>query len=379
MTENGFMYLPKLNQIDMRDIPLETFPSQVFKTTRFLRTVYADNYKLCCRQNLPDSFETGSCFAPVDEISSCYDLLRSDVYRVFLWLFCALSITGNTGCFLFRQLQKNVSVSGFSVFVTNLSISDLLMDVYLAIVVAADETYRSTYLWNDLRWRVSPMCKVAGFLSLLSSEVSAFIICLITLDRFIVLRFPFSEVRFQRRSASLACGLVWAVGITLAGVPLLPFMSEWEFYSQNGICIPLPITRKSFKGRAYSFGVMIVFNMVLFVFIAVGQVCIYWSVRMNSMDGSSTKKSKDIIIARRLATVVVSDFLCWFPVGMLSIMAAVGIPVPSEASVALVIFVLPLNSALNPFLYTFNLLLEKWNRAEEKRMLKKLELTSSVD
>lgn len=60
---------------------------------------------------------------------------------------------------------------------------------------------------------------------------------------------------------------------------------------------------------------------------------------------------------------------------MVSIMAALGIPVPSEVSVVMVIFVLPLNSALNPFLYTLNLLLEKWRRAEEERMLKKLEVS----
>ncbi|XP_025101404.1 relaxin receptor 2-like [Pomacea canaliculata] len=252
------------------------------------------------------------------------------------------------------------------------------MGVYLAILGVADETYRSIYLWHDVQWKVSARCKVAGFLSLLSSEVSALIICLITIDRFIVLRFPFSKMRFECRSASWACGLAWAVGFILAGIPLLPVVSHWDFYGQNAICIPLPITRKSFSGRTYSFGVMIIFNMVLFVLIAVGQICIYWSVRTNSMKGNTTKKSKDIIIARRLAIVVVSDFLCWFPVGMISVLAALGIPVPGEANVAMVIFVLPFNSALNPFLYTFNLLLEKWNRAEEDRMLKKLKLSFSV-
>ncbi|XP_025101652.1 G-protein coupled receptor GRL101-like [Pomacea canaliculata] len=155
-----------------------------------------------------------------DEISSCDDLLRSDIYRTFLWLFCALSISGNVGSFLFRQFfhRRHLS-SGFGVFVTNLSVSDFLMGVYLAIVGGADETYRSTYLWNDVQWKVSTTCKVAGFVSLMSSEVSALIICLITIDRFVVLRFPFSKFHFESWSASLACGLAWAVGFTLAAVP----------------------------------------------------------------------------------------------------------------------------------------------------------------
>ncbi|XP_025101660.1 G-protein coupled receptor GRL101-like [Pomacea canaliculata] len=368
----------RLTKLDMRNNPLKIFPREVLKTARYLHTVYSENYKLCCQQNLPDHFEAGSCFAPVDEISSCDDLLRSDVYRVFLWLFCVLSITGNAGSFLFRQfLQKNSSALGFSVFVTNLNVSDFVMGVYLAILGVADETYRSIYLWHDLQWRDSTTCKVAGFLSFMSSEVSTLIICLITIDRFIVLRFPFSKFRFERWSASWACGLAWAVGFTLAAVPLLPSFSDWEFYGQNAICIPLPITRKLFRGRSYSIDIMIILNMVLFFIIAFGQICIYWSIRVNSMKGNMARKSNDVIIARRLATVVVSDFLCWFPVGMASILADLGFPVPSEASVAIAIFVLPLNSALNPFLYTFNFLLEKWNRVEEERNLKQLQLSLS--
>ncbi|XP_025101655.1 G-protein coupled receptor GRL101-like [Pomacea canaliculata] len=272
ITDNGFTYLVQLKQLDVRNNPLDIFPRKVLKAANYLQTVYCDNYKLCCPQNLPDAFETGSCFAPVDEISSCDDLLRSDIYRVFLWLFCVLSITGNIGGFLFRQrFQKSLSLSGFNVFVTNLSVSDFLMGVYLAILGVADETYRSIYLWHDLQWRDSTTCKVAGFLSFMSSEVSTLIICLITIDRFIVLRFPFSKFRFERWSASWACGLAWAVGFTLAAVPLLPSFFYWEFYGQNAICIPLPITRKSFRGRNYSFGIMIVFNMFLFILIALGR------------------------------------------------------------------------------------------------------------
>ena len=74
-------------------------------------------------------------------------------------------------------------------------------------------------------------------------------ICLITLDRFIVLRFPFTQVRFRRRSAMTACCVVWILGLTLAAVPLWPTNSHWNFYSQTGICLPLPITRTSFTGQ----------------------------------------------------------------------------------------------------------------------------------
>ena len=118
---------------------------------------------------------------------------------------------------------------------------------------------------------------------------------------------------------------------------------------------------------------MIVFNFLLFLLIAVGQGFIYWSVNAGSMAvHDSSRRSKDLTIARRLITVAVSDFLCWFPIGLLGLLASQGTPIPSEVSVAMAIFVLPVNSALNPFLYTLNTIVEKRRRLEEGRLSKLL-------
>nr|KAG5685222.1 hypothetical protein BaRGS_030460 [Batillaria attramentaria] len=163
--------------------------------------------------------------------------------------------------------------------------SDLLMGVYLAMIGVADRLYQGTYLWEDVQWRNSVACKVAGFLSLLSNEASAFIICLITADRFVVTRFPFSS--------------------------------------------------------GYASGVMIVLNFLLFLLIAVGQGAVYASIRGSSM-------------------------------GLLGLLASQDVPVSGELNVGMAILVLPLNAALNPFLYTLNILLERRRKAREERMLKQL-------
>jgi hypothetical protein len=90
--------------------------------------------------------------------------------------------------------------------------------------------------------------------------VSAFIICLITLERFLVLGFPLSRLHFTRRTGHAACLCVWVVGVVLAGVPLLPFSDHWRFYQQSGICLPLPVTRQKFPGVDYAFYVNILFK-----------------------------------------------------------------------------------------------------------------------
>ena len=103
------------------------------------------------------------------------------------------------------------------------------MGVYLVIIGTADELYRGRYLWHEQDWKGNAMCTLAGFISLLSNEVSAFMICLITVDRFLVLHFPFSEFHFKGRSAIIASGLAWLSGLLLAAVPLFSVFSHWRF------------------------------------------------------------------------------------------------------------------------------------------------------
>ena len=373
--DEGFQPLTSLEVLDVRGGPLSSFEKSVFRDLHHLRRVFADNYKLCCPATLPAGFVVNQCLAPSDEISSCDALLRSDLYRISLAVFATLASVGNALSFVLRVfVLKGKQRSGYTVFVTHLCLSDFMMGVYLVIIGAADRFYLNTYLWEDTNWKNSVTCKVAGFLSLLSSEVSASIICLVTVDRFLVVQFPFSRLRFERRSAKLGCLVLWTIGTVLAAVPLLPATSSWHFYSQTGICIPLPVTRQDFPGHDYAFAVMIIFNFALFVLIAVGQLVIYMAVRGQSMteQSDSDRRRNDVTVAQRLFAVVVSDFVCWFPIGLLGLLASRDIPISGEVNVGLAIFVLPLNSALNPFLYSLSTILARRDRAREQKLLRKL-------
>jgi heme exporter protein D len=370
ITTDGLKYVPSLEELDVTSSPLQYFQTDVFLGLSRLKKVSAQNYKLCCRAVLPSHLDQRFCHAEEDEVSSCDDLLRSGLYRVFSWLICGMSVTGNIFCLVFRScVQRNAGKSAFNLFVSSLCVADLLMGVYTAIVGTADAVSRGQYLVFERAWVTSTACKAAGFLSLLSCEVSALTIVLITLDRFIVLRFPFSTMRFNKTSAAVVLLAIWVIGVTLAAVPLLPVTSHWEFYSQSSICIPLPVTRRMFAGREYSTGIVILLNFVLFILIAGGQAFIYWSVQQNAMTTNTTRKSHDVTVARRLITVAVTDFLCWFPIGLCGILAWSGVAIPGEVSVALAMLVLPINAALNPFLYTFNVIAEKRRKARMEQMV----------
>nr|KAG5705759.1 hypothetical protein BaRGS_027418 [Batillaria attramentaria] len=86
------------------------------------------------------------------------------------------------------------------------------------------------------------------------------------------------------------------------------------------------------------------------------QVLIFTTVRKNSIT-KSNQDNQDATIARRLTTIVLSDFLCWFPIGLLGLLASTGTPISSEVNIGMAIFVLPSESSIVQIkaLYTFQI------------------------
>nr|KAG5692074.1 hypothetical protein BaRGS_021506 [Batillaria attramentaria] len=365
-----FQLVAELTSMDLRENQLRYLSRDAFEGLEKLRVLRADDARVCCKI-FHQNTEIVECDAPSDELSSCDDLLKSDFFRVFLWVVSVLTITGNAGVLIFRLcLEKEGTSLAYRVLVVNLSMADFLMGVYLAIIGSADAQFQGVYISKETEWRESNTCKAAGFLALVSSEVSASALCLITLDRFLVIKFPFSSsLRLTKLSATVACGATWAVGVTLAAFPLS--QTDWEFYGQNGICLPLPITQRPFKGQKYSFGVFIVLNFVLFLVIGAGQALIFYNIHSSAMATMKGHRKQDTVIARRLFLIVCTDFCCWFPIGLMGLLASSGIPIPGVVNVLAAVFVLPINSAINPFLYTINALLERRaKKMEQKRMEK---------
>ena len=94
-----------------------------------------------------------------------------------------------------------------------------------------------------------------------------------------------------------------------------------------------------------------VFNALSFMVIVFCYMAMYVSIR-----GSHSWNSKDTLVAKRMALLVFTDFFCWAPIIFFSITAAFEsnfAKISLDEAKVLTIFVLPLNSCANPFLYAF--------------------------
>ena len=369
-----FTLMTRLKHLTVRGNDITQIDRNGFDGLQNLELFETESNLMCCMFSATFPSSKADCKAPKDKLSSCSDLLRSEFLSVSLWIMSVASLLGNSAVLIYRLfIEKQGTSAGYRVLVANLCAADFAMGVYLMIIGSADVRFKGQYLWRQQDWTHSFTCSVAGFLALLSSELSAFIICLITLDRWLVVRFPFTHhLHMTTRHAVTACCVAWAVAASIAAVPLLPFLAHWEFYSQTGICLPLPITGRHFPGHAYSFSVFIILNFVLFLLISVGQLSIYLAIHNTPTAGRTVRSKQDMVIARRLFLIVFTDFCCWFPVGVMGLLASRGAYIPDDLSVWTAAFILPLNSALNPFLYTLNRLLEQRQQRKEVQRLKAL-------
>ena len=138
----------------------------------------------------------------------------------------------------------------------------------------------------------------------------------------------------------------WVFSATLAALPLYTDGSVvFNDYSKYSVCLPFETETLTSKGYVMF---LLVFNLLAFIIILGCYIKIYLSIR-----GSNAWKSGDLRVARKMAILVFTDFICWFPIALVALSAAFDNSLIPDLwiSKVLTIFVFPLNACANPFLY----------------------------
>ncbi|GFR58131.1 relaxin receptor-like protein [Elysia marginata] len=352
-----FFNIERTNVISVSKYVFTTFAMSV-------KEIRSSTYKLCCPQVLGPLIPWHACYFPDNEVViSCEDLVRERPLRALLWMVGLATLFGNIITLLYRLVwDRKLLLKPYGLFVTNLGLSDTLMGLYLMIISIADLRFQGEYVFHDHSWKNSQACWTAGTVATMSSITSTLFIFLITVDRFLVVRYPFGDVRFSTWTMTGVVISAWFFGISLAILPLLPFAQDWVVYSHSGMCVGLPLRPNRLPGWQYSVSLFVVLNFLLFLFIGVGQGAIYKNMKEKVQRTTKSvsiqsqlyqnQRRQEIAIAKQLSLVVMSNFICWFPIIVLGLLTLSGRDVGEAAYRWTAIVVLPINSALNPLLYT---------------------------
>ncbi len=311
---------------------------------------------------------------------TCDRLLSDRALLVIMWIIGLNAISGNLYV-LFRKTEaKNVQTT----LLRNLAASDFLMGIYMLIIAYADIHFGKYFPMRAETWRSGITCKITGAIALTSSEASVFFVTLISIDRLINIRFSQSSHKLRKKSAVVILTLLWIFALALGIIPSALAGLNHKFYDKSHVCIGLPLALygeyhktvsfeviheetylytkylvKTFhighvKGLYYSSTLFIGLNglCILTVLLCYMEIVRYARKSMKSA-GLDQDMKEQIGMTLEVTAVVLTDFFCWSPIILMGIFVQLGLLVlPPSVYAWSVSVILPLNSALNPYLYT---------------------------
>ncbi|XP_070569241.1 G-protein coupled receptor GRL101-like [Ptychodera flava] len=231
--------------------------------------------------------------------------------------------------------------------------------------------YRGVYVTYDDFWRNSPLCSFAGFLASLSSEMSVFSLTGITLDRFLSIVFPLKFIRIQLKTTIIIMVVGWIAVAFLSFLPLLgiPYFGD-SFYSRSPVCLSLYLTNEQTPGWIYSVAIFIFLNFLSFIAISILYLTMYLAIRRTTLatDVQLQQTAREnAAIAKRMTLIVLTDFFCWVPIAVMGMLAMTDtVTIPGSVYAWTAVFILPINSAINPFLYTISVIKMKKNNSNRR-------------
>ncbi|NXQ13437.1 FSHR protein, partial [Peucedramus taeniatus] len=318
-----------------------------------------------------------ACSPKPDAFNPCEDIMGYNILRVLIWFINILAITGNTVVLIILiSSQYKLTVPRF--LMCNLAFADLCIGIYLLFIASVDIQTKSQYYNYAIDWQTGAGCNAAGFFTVFASELSVYTLTVITLERWHTITYAMQLHRKVRlRHAVIIMIFGWVFAFTVALLPIFGVSS----YMKVSICLPMDIETPF--AQAYVM-FLLVLNVLAFVVICVCYTCIYFTVRNPNVVSSNS----DTKIAKRMAILIFTDFLCMAPISFFAISASLKVPLitVSNSKILLVLFY-PINSCANPFLYAiftktfrrdFFILLSKFGCCEMQAQIYRTEISSSA-
>ncbi|CAH2315530.1 relaxin receptor 1-like [Pelobates cultripes] len=342
-----FDLLTHLHSLIMEDIEIPNINNLMFSNLN-LSHIYFKKFQYCSYAP-----HVRSCKPNSDGISSFENLLANILLRVFVWVMAFITCFGNIFVICMRSFIVTENCQ-HTMSIKSLCCADFLMGFYLFCLGAFDIKFQGEYNKHAQIWMESWGCKLVGSMAMLSSEVSVMLLTYMTLEKYFCIVFPFSHFRVGRGQTLCILTAIWGVGFFITIIPFLSYETFGNFYGRNGVCFPLQSDSTEKSGaRGYSIGIFLGLNLLAFITIVFSYSSMFYSIHnTGTKTAERSVLSREVTIAKRFFFIVFTDALCWIPIFLLKAVSLTEADIPGTITSWVVIFILPINSALNPILYT---------------------------
>ena len=315
----------------------------------------------------------------------------------------------------FLKTQQTLDGISFQHFIIlNISIADFIMGIYLITIASYDASFSGFYGKVDREWRSSLKCSVIGSLAVISSETSCFLMVVLTGFRLKNITQPVESVNASTRPWKLCIIAAWVFSFFLGIAPILPQASQYflhsfsysspfqngtwystnlvqfacrlsalsnktiqftgdrlqsvktflagsfpndasvkvfGYYGETSVCMPRFYVAYGESSWEFTLAMMTL-NFLSFIFIAVSYFIIYKHSTSSSANlGTKRPNKQAATMQKRIARIIATDFCCWIPICLMAFVR-LGVEFSDIAYQISAVLLLPINSAMNPILFS---------------------------
>ena len=290
------------------------------------------------------------CYPRPNPLTPCDNLLDPWPIRVAIWAVWVLTLLGNIAVlFIMIAARQRMDVSQF--FICVLAFSNTLLGIYLAFIAMVDIRTlgdRSFYQ-SALEWQKGSGCQTAGFLAIFSSQLSVYILVILTIERLHTV-VTTTTPPFSKENRKLHVGvLLIIIGIVYACILAILPLSGMGINAYDEVAICLPFVSKTPADRNYILTILSL-NMLGILIMVIAFLFGFAHLFRPSL--SSRKRWEICAHMTKLSLLTITTFLCWFPIGIVGYTSIIQGPIiNAEQAKYFVVFVFPVNALFSPIIY----------------------------
>ena len=313
-----------------------------------------------------------------------------------------------------KRKQTFDGISFHQFIILNISTADLIMGIYLITIASYDVSFSGFYGAVDRKWRSSLKCSVIGSLAVISSEASCFLMVVLTGFRLKNITKAIESLTASMRPWKICIIAAWLFSFILGIVPMLPQTSQYflhsfsysspfqnstwytadleqfacrlsalsnktinftgkksqsietfvagsfpnnasvklfGYYGETSVCMPRFYVTYGESSWEFTLSIIAI-NFLSFVFIAVSYFFIYkHSTASSATLGTNRPNNQAKTMQKRIARIIATDFCCWIPICVMGFVR-LGVEFSDIAYQISAVLLLPINSAINPLLFS---------------------------
>ena len=372
MSNNPLLYLPethiqKLKLLHISNVSLKGIHVKALHKSH-INVIITENYHICCLSSYKSL-----CFAHKFWYISCSDILpKISIKVIYIYISVSISVILLNLLSSFIHFFDRKSYKPFSISVISLNFRDILCGIYLTNIWIADLIFKDKFVVKEKSWRSGPLCFTAFGILIWFTILVQFVLIFLSLPRLMIVIHPvvtqFKRTGFVLKSlVSLVClSFLSALFVTLS------FRFNYEIVPTS-LCLPfIDPTNLIIMIKVITWIFVITQTVTSIVMTAI-YVLLIKRVKesQKKLIESKSSQDSDTVLIIQLVVITTSNTLSWFPANGIYLAAMFLSTYPIDLILWAAVIGMPLNSMINPSVFTLVFIRKYINSRKSKITNKK--------